>query len=51
MIVNKPVPRPIVTYHVTVCAYHELLCAIAFTWFPLYTVNHVVHELVSVVPE
>lgn|GEM_PF-3079476 len=47
MIVNTPVPRPMVTIPVTVCDNPELLCAIAFTWFPLYT-NHVVPELTSV---
>ena len=51
MIVNTPVPSPMVTYPVTVCAYHELLCAMALTWYPLYTSNPVVPELTSVVPE
>lgn len=31
MSVNTPVPHPMVIYQVTVCAYHELLCAIALT--------------------
>gem|GEM_PF-1994767 len=31
MMVNTPVPRPIVTYPVIVCAYHVLLTARALT--------------------
>ena len=31
VILNVHEPKPIVIYPVTVCPYHELLCAIAFT--------------------
>ena len=31
VMVNIPVPRPIVIYHVIVCVNHELLCPTALT--------------------
>jgi hypothetical protein len=51
VIVNIPVPRPIVTYPVIVCPYHELLCATTFTWFPLTTFTPVVPMRSNVAPE
>jgi hypothetical protein len=49
--VNAPVPSPIVTLPVTVFPYPELLCVRAVIWFPLYTNNPVVPELIKLPPE